>query len=130
MPPTPNNHISMLKINKTLASPLTAIPFFTNFPNFHNFNFCKSWTDNHILHFFQGEFVIWDIKVETARLTNNKNAIIKGGHKDKMICMGDILPWSAMTGSQGVAKGPPKAHLNLKISWIQVLRIWIELKCK
>ena len=61
-----------------------------------------------------------------SALVITKDLLAKADYGDSHVCMERIVPWSALAGTS-VARGPKSGELRIKISWLAVCKILLEL---
>ena len=69
---------------------------------------------------------LWNLTVPVSALIITKDLLNKADYDDSHVCMERIVPWSSLAGTS-VARGPKTGELKIKISWLAVLKILLEV---
>ena len=71
--------------------------------------------------------VVWDVESQVSDLKLTGHLLTRGGYKEECITMASLVSWEDMKKATSVAKGPGAGSLKIKIAWVSVLRVFIEV---
>ena len=77
------------------------------------------------MHYGKGSNNIWTYEIKTDDLSIGLKELRVAGHTGKKICLEDIVPWEAISGSLG--KGPKTGQI-IDIPWTKVLVIFLQVR--
>ena len=72
--------------------------------------------------------VVWDVESQVTDLKLTGHLLRRSGCQGEIISMAKVVSWEDMKNATSVAKGPGAGNLKLKIAWVSVLRVFIEVR--
>ena len=70
---------------------------------------------------------IWETTVEVKELVLTGHLLKAAGYEEELIAMENIIPWKDLKSFKGMSRGPDKSLLLYKLSWVNCVRILLEL---
>ena len=70
---------------------------------------------------------IWETNVDVKELVLTEHILKAAGFKEDEISREKIIPWESLKSFKGMSRGPEKSLLKYKISWVNCVRILLEL---
>ena len=74
--------------------------------------------------------VIWAVSLALSNLKVTEGLLRGARYTKDCVSMADLVPWEALQSAKSIAQGPGNDKLLLKMPWISVLRVLIEVEIK